>query len=355
MKRFVWKMALFAPILVLFFGVTIGVDPSGLFQGDQEQKIAAWMAEGYNITEAVNVDYRRVLKHYVGLIQKGPEVLVLGSSRAMGIDSSFFPGQSMYNASVPAAMLPDWVANYELFREHGFVPKKVLLGLDAHVFNVYVPSTMHLREEFARAAKRIGAPFEDNTPLVARIIDPRYAQIISPAYFQTGLPFLVPVLVKGRPEPQPTHETVAENKLVRADGSLVYEELRREILDQAAIDKKAGRYAEKHPEGLVNYRALDPRLCTLFERFVGSLRQDGVEVVFLITPFHPLTYSILMRNDAYTIIGDVEAYFRKVADANNITLYGSFDPDRCGFINTDFYDAVHSKPESIRRLLPNAS
>jgi hypothetical protein len=355
MKRFLLKMAWFIPLAVFFFGVNVWVDPSGLFLREQEQQIAQWMAEGYNVTGAVNIDYRRVLRNYVGDITKSPDVLILGSSRSMVLDSSFFPGQTLYNASTPAAQLPDLVVSYELFRERGLIPKRVVLGLDAHLFNGYLPRGMHLREEFARAVKRMDAPYEDNTPFLARFIDQRYAQLISPAYFQSALDVLPAALAMGRPQPRPTKDTEAEDKLVRADGSLVYERLRRELLEQEAIDYKASRYAEKHPEGLINYRSTDPKLKILFEKFVASMQGDGAEIVFLLTPFHPATYGVLMANDAYRIIADVETYYREYAKAHQVPIYGSFDPAVCGFINTDFYDAVHSKPEAIRRLLPAAS
>ena len=78
--------------------------------------------------------------------------------------------------------------------------------------------------------------------------------------------------------------------------------------------------------------------------------QDGVEVVFFLSPYHPLVYRHLVHSEEYRIVTDVEGYFRSVAAKKGIRIIGSYDPARIGLTESDFYDGMHPKPEAVRRL-----
>jgi len=349
MTRFALKALLLAPLALFFVGTNYFVDPAGLFHRDQERQVAAYLLEGRNVTNVRNHDDRRGLEYFVEGLPEARDVLVFGSSRTMTIDASFFPGETFFNASVPAANLQDLLANYQLFHERGFAPKRVLIGVEPHMLNAGYDNQRYLAEAYIRALVRLGLPATDPRPFLARWIDPRFSQLFSPSYFQVAVGYLPALLTRGRPVPEPTMAADGDQSVVRADGSLRYD-LKRRTRSPEDVRAKAARFVAKHPEELAHFHRLDPAAQERFEAFVRSLVDDGVEVLFLFAPYHPVTYDTLAANPSYAMVEEAQRYYRALADRLGITTYGSYDPAACGVPAAAFYDAVHSAPESLRTL-----
>ncbi len=355
MRKSFWlnilPIILLLPFFLFFLGVNILVDPSGLLRKSQEKQIAQWLNEGYGVINAINVDYRKIIKERTLSLNRKPDVVVLGSSRAMVIDSSFFPDQFLLNYSLPSANLEDIIVNYQILYESNKLPKEIILCPDLHYFNGYAKSAFHFYQEFQHALERMQIKQHTTlTDVVVQWIDPRYLQILSPGYFHESMRYL-PALVVGKlPRPAPIKDYETEEKVVRPDGSIIYESSRKQKT-QREVELKAERYAFKHPEGLVNYRNLDSTRKIIFEKFLKMVKEDGVQVKVILIPIHPRSYEILCQNKIYKIIIDVEKCMKDVFTSLDIPFYGSYDALKCGCAPTDFYDAVHAKPEAIKRIL----
>jgi len=355
MNRFIYKellpIILLTPFFLFFIFINVSIDPSGLLRKSQEKQIAKWLNEGYGVINAINVDYRKIVKERIALLGTKPDIIVMGSSRAMIIDSSFFPNRHLLNCSLPSANLEDIIANYQVLYEANKLPSKLILCPDLHYFNAYAKSNFHLFHEFDNAMQRM--EIVQNTTLkdfIIKWIDPRYFQILSPGYFQESIRFFPAWVVGKIPRPKPIEHYETEEKVIRPDGSIIYESSRRQRTQQE-IELKAERYAFKHPEGLINYRQLDPLRKQIFEEFLKIVKKDGVEIEIILIPIHPRSYDILSKNKIYKIIIDVEKYMVEVFNSLDIPVYGSFDATKCGCNSIDFYDAVHAKPEAIKRIL----
>ncbi|MDQ1256201.1 MAG: hypothetical protein QG656_797 [Candidatus Hydrogenedentes bacterium] len=342
-------MLLLAPAAVLLIGVNLWSDPAGLFRQRQEREIVQHLLEGKNVANVHNHDDRQNLRYFVAGLNTPKDVLVFGSSRLMVIDSSFFPGETLFNASVAAGTLRDLVADYQLFHEKGLIPKRIFIGVEPYMLNGGYSNKMYLRAEYHRGLDRLGLEEQDDLPILARFIDRRYAQLLSPTYFQVSLAFASGIIKNGRPEPYVTTEFEVDEQMIRADGSLSYG-LSRRALSRAEVEDKAFRFVSKHPEELANFRRLDPRLTRIFEVFTESLLAEGVQPVFIMAPYHPVSYRLMMENDTYRIAGEVQRYYEDFAVAHGIPVYGSYDPAACGFTADDFYDAAHCSREALVRL-----
>jgi len=64
-----------------------------------------------------------------------PNVVALGSSKLLQIDSSFFPNKLFINNSVSGATIDDFITIYFMYKKKGLAPKKIILGLDASLLN----------------------------------------------------------------------------------------------------------------------------------------------------------------------------------------------------------------------------
>src|SRR4051794_18801764 len=58
------------------------------------------------------------------------DVVIFGSSRALGISAEWFQPRSMFNAAVPAGDLDEMIAFFQLFLEAGKTPRLVVLELN---------------------------------------------------------------------------------------------------------------------------------------------------------------------------------------------------------------------------------
>lgn len=347
--RFGRKLLWTAPFFLFVAAVNVYVDPAGIFHRGEERQIAAYLLDGYNVANVYNHDDRRGLAYYAEGLRASKDVLVFGSSRTMVIDSQFFPGEKLFNASLTAATLRDVVAAYELFHERGFIPRKAVIGVEPYMFNGMYDNRLYLEDALGRACVRLGLPVPGATPVWMRAIDLRYFQILAPAYFQASMHDLAKVIALGRPKPYPTTDFEADTQMARADGSLNYA-VRRRARDAEEIRRKAERFTARNPEELSNFRVLDPGLCHMFEVFVNSLLEEGVEVIFLKAPYHPIAYKMLNENPAFQCVAKASAYFDSYAARHNIRVYGSYAATECGATEDDFYDAVHSSREALLRV-----
>ena len=113
----------------------------------------------------------------------------------------------------------------------------------------------------------------------------------------------------------------------------------------------ARKYISGNVYSLGKYEELDVALQTEIKAFISYLQAQGIEVVLYLTPYHPLVYSYLRDSEKYKIVLDAEKYFREVAAEYELTIVGSYDPERCGLSNEDFLDGMHMRREPVERIL----
>ena len=67
-------------------------------------------------------------------------------------------------------------------------------------------------------------------------------------------------------------------------------------------------------------------------------------------PYHPKAYDLLINSKKYKIIQEVEIWINDFAKNNNIKLYGSYNPNKYNFKETDFLDTHHVRKVSLNKL-----
>ena len=140
----------------------------------------------------------------------------------------------------------------------------------------------------------------------------------------------------------------------RSDGSVLYDvSFRSHTQDQILSDAmiQSGTFNSLHMEG---FTELSPTQCAAFEAFVNYAEENGTQVILLLTPFHPFLYDqLLAQPENYAGFLQVEDWVREYAAANNVPLYGSYDPLILeGIVEMDFYDGIHCTGEAITKFFP---
>ena len=355
-RRFLLKLLLLAlPVLLLVGGVDLLADPANLFQGAAyEAGIARLLAEGQNVAGLGDYDDRLVEKSYVSDLSQAPDILVLGSSRAMQIRATQFPGSTFFNAAVAEGTLGDAEAILQLYLERGLPPRLVIISLDP--WDLQEPDWLirwkSLYQERAAMLSLLGlpAPSGGRDPLATWR---KWTQVFSPSYFQASSRALAHRLfddaASGHRGYYTTTERVADLPIELADGSLVYDRKMRER-PAAAVEQEARTYAGKWQSQFRTVARVKPAGKTELEALVSYLQGLGVRICFYLGPYHPAVYAEMRDQHGYRIGGDMEDYIRGLGARLGVTVVGSYDPVRAGVTAADFFDGLHVKDTGAAKV-----
>ena len=333
--------------------VNLMADPANVFgPAHYEKELSRYLVEGRNVENVSNYNERLMQKFYVETINVKPDIIVIGSSRAMQISSDLFPGKRFFNASVSNAVVQDYVSIYELYRDRGLTPSTLILGLDPWVLNSNhgITRWKELEDDYLDAMDRISG--KKHLRLFKRsLIAQKYLMLLNPKYFQRSLRVLFQPEEKIKHDVTPTDAVNGEFPIKMSDGSYVYE---RAFREQTIDDVRASAVRIEEETRLSGFTSLDKSIQSILESFIDSVQKDNVEVIFFLTPYHPAYYERVLKNQNLKIILDVETYFRTLASEKNIKIIGSYDPSICGLTELDFYDRAHPKRVAIDQILQNA-
>ena len=83
------------------------------------------------------------------------------------------------------------------------------------------------------------------------------------------------------------------------------------------------------------------------------MKAKGVNVVFLLTPYHPWI-CLHVHNNPQELTGflQVEPWLRDYAKKNSIPLYGSYHAGRAGVPEELFFDGIHCKGDAFPLMFP---
>ena len=123
------------------------------------------------------------------------------------------------------------------------------------------------------------------------------------------------------------------------DGSIYYPYKDR-FPNFEEVEKIAKSYAQGSVYSLERYEEISN--IEIFEKLITYLKNNGVNVYFYLTPYHPTTYDILISQEKYKIINEVEIYVKEFAKQNNIKVVGSYNPHLLNLKNEHFFDGMHT-------------
>lgn len=353
--KFIKRILFLLPIPLVIIGFTYYVDPANIFKKERYYKqIAKILLQGKNIANLVNYDERLLQKYYINGLPEKRDVVILGSSRIMLIDSNMYKGQSFFNNSVSGATLEDYLAIYWMYYKRKLIPSTMVIGLDPWLLNKNHGQVRFesVREDYQEMVNYLEGKNEKFK--IADIIPSKYYELISPSYFQSSFSLWYKNLrsvKKNTRKYYVTTENLVKETLKYADGSLGDNEKSRNVSPEK-VYLSAIEYTNIEPVySLGNFTQLDPVFTGQFDKLIDLMLKDKVKIVFFLSPYHPVTYNNLVKSDKYKIIVEVQRYFEKFAKNKNIEIRGSYNPNDYSLTNLDFYDGMHLKQNAIKRIL----
>lgn len=337
MNRFIKKTLMMAiPLLLLVVLVNYFGDAAKLFNSDYEKEMVNILNKGLSITNFSNYDERIFQRELVTSMANSPEVIVIGSSRTMLINQSYFPDKKFINNSVSGAIIQDLIGIFQIYKEKGFYPKRIIIGIDPTIFNSNASgSRWKSIKEFYERYKNINKSSSQTT-----FLNEKYSELFSLSYFQASLKELPKVII-GQSKPFPTMLNFNSTNTKLADGSLVYGEIYRNASPNE-IDKKIKDFASNSISN--NFDSLSIENWQEFDGFIQALQSTGIVVDIFLCPYAPKVYQQMKDRNP---IEECELKLKKYAINNGIKVFGSYNPDALNFDQSYFYDGNHVKEKAI--------
>ena len=327
-------------------------------------RIGGQMAEkSMNVAGLEESDFndRKLLLACLTKQKEAKEVIVAGSSRVMNFDHTMFGTDSFYNTALSESTVYDLLAVAGILEQNDRMPKKIIIGVDAFLFNashnndrwmeledyaVYMESQL---ENAGYAAS--GTVIGDSDAIEAgQTRKPKMntgrdnSKWLSLDYFR----YNVTLLPKNkRFEVTYTSDWEAEQYLKHYDGSIAYQRSLREV-DVKDVEELTRQSIEEHViYRLTDFDEIDGRSMELFSALIDYLQDRGVEVILYLPPYSPMMYNYIESDEQYRIVYQVEEAIREMAVCKQVALYGSYDPAGSGLEMTDLYDIYHVKTEKM--------
>lgn len=336
MKKFIYKTAIFSTIISLsviminYFG-----DAGNLFSKSLELEIVE-MLKFNNVENISDYDERVFQREFINSLQIKPDIIALGSSRVLSIDSDFFNEKIFINNGVSGASIEDLIAIYQMYKSKDMLPKEIILGVDPWLFNINNGQKRWLSIE--KEYNEYYNFLEPNFNLGFKIF--KYTQLLSPSYLQASIKNFINLK-----KFTPTEKKDNENTTKLKDGSISYGKVRREI----TIDKVnylAKIYIQNEIYSLEQYKLISPEKFIEFQNLCLDILEKDIKLSFFLAPYHPLVYQKIIKD--YVIVLDVEKEITEFAINKKIKLIGSFSPLKAGVNNKDFFDAMHLQKSSVK-------
>jgi hypothetical protein len=263
----------------------------------------------------------------------------------MQLRSDYFPGHTFFNHAMQRAVLEDLVAIWQLYRRRGWEPKQVIIGVDAWL----------LDGEYWKEYWQVLRPAYDEIVRDWNLPSPN-ADLVRDAFadLDERRRLLVAATVGSEISFFKTQLDGLDEFVRRRDGSVSYHASFRERSTKTVMETI--RNSVSFPRHQVSAEML-----LLLRSFCAHLHADGVNVSFIIPPYHPTFYGLEGKNasgkvikgyDHYlAVMNEVEQTIHRIADACSGNVIGSFDPRRVNARDDEFFDWIHPKPPVFERML----
>lgn len=315
-------------------------DSFGLFTARTELMLGAKsVAEGKMIAGLRDYDERLFQKMIFSNFKQYPDVVIVGSSRSMLIESSMVTdvgSEKVFNHSVSGASLEDYMAIIAMYAKIKHLPKRVIIGIDPWIFNInnLQGKWRSLEKEFNFMSDTIAKHKTDGDERL-NIEQNKLQQLLN---YEVTKANIVNLLKKDKIRVVINDQV--DSMIKRSDGSIAYPFESRfqtdvKTLALARKDTSGPSYSQNGYTKLSN--------TILFENFIDYLLSQGVTIQFFLPPYHPIVYNYLSNNPKYAMMNMAEKYIDNFAKQRKIKVCGSYNPNIFGFTNENFTDGMHGR------------
>ena len=307
--------------------------PDSIFS--TESMVAKKLSRGFSVASP-GLEKRNFSKFKILYNENNPKNIIVGSSRIAFIGENLLQESSL-NLSVGTATLEDQIA-LTMLSISILKPQRILLAADPWLFNKkefppYSSRWKFLEKEYYTAKKMI----IEKLPLM---FFKNASKLKIKSNFIYDKINIFYNLVNIRQNKIYNENYFAKRRTFFPDGTEKFVENPNEI-----IDKKFSHFFDPYEESLEKKQ--------LFEEFIFYLLENKIQPVFLLIPIYETSYELSLKESDLLI--NIEKYFLKFADKNNIRVFGSYNPKLVFCEKNEFRDLIHPKISCINKIINNQS
>ena len=307
--------------------------PNSIFS--TESMVAKKLSRGFSVASP-GLEKRNFSKFKILYNENNPKNIIVGSSRIAFIGENLLQESSL-NLSVGTATLEDQIA-LTMLSISILKPQRILLAADPWLFNKkefppYSSRWKFLEKEYYTAKKMI----IEKLPLM---FFKNASKLKIKSNFIYDKINIFYNLVNIRQNKIYNENYFAKRRTFFPDGTEKFVENPNEI-----IDKKFSHFFDPYEESLEKKQ--------LFEEFIFYLLENKIQPVFLLIPIYETSYELSLKESDLLI--NIEKYFLKFADKNNIRVFGSYNPKLVFCEKNEFRDEIHPKISCINKIINNQS
>lgn len=346
-----WAVAaIFAGMAALVFGSVGAINhraqPLTYSAAAQDALATSLAAGGHAALADANIDWRSLRVQHIARLSPAPEVVLFGGSRWQEADASAAPGRRFYNAFVTNDFFEDIVALTTLLHSTGKLPQTLILSV--RFFSVdylerHDPLWWRLlSSDYRTMSAQLGIPAHSwsNSVAVGQM-----SRLLSAETAWTQLrkaPWNAPAW---QPVATPQHDTL---NVVGSDGALRFSAQHLRTLTPEVVEQDVLDTAAQHRQRRIR---IDRPLVAQLGTLIGFLKQQGVQVVLVQTPFHPSYYRAIQGSPYHDDLLQIEADTRRIAAQAGARVIGGLDALAQGCRSTDFRDFNHASAACLRQVL----
>lgn len=293
-----------------------------------------------------NINWRALRREQIRQMTSTPDIVILGGSRWWEAHADQFPGRTLFNSWVSNDEAEDALALTYLLDQAGRLPKTMILSLRFISFQPPpqrdTPEWQEWAPEYSAMARKLGLsphPLPQNVPV----------KQWSGLLYLPGL-YDRTVQVSQVPETPGATDRTQLDKLdvIAPDGSVhwsrAHEAKYTKANTDAAVRRELRSIGQTAP-------AIDLSLVDMLGKAIGYLRDKGVNVLLLQTPYHPDFYRAVQARPFGQLLRRLEHIGDDLASRYGVRSVGGYDPTNVGCTANEFIDQIHPRPGCLTKVL----
>ena len=346
-----------------FITFNYSIDPYGRYKALASKNVLEKLAASQNdvLITGFNYNDRLLFKNYISVVPK-PGLVILGGSRILNIDADIFTPEAgrVLNAGVSGGTIRDYVGIWQVLKNQGKIPVRVLLFIDLQSvysnltgIGWYTLSCPFLTFEYGRI---------NFSKYLKLILKTSHAKTSFHLESLSSLDLLEKSWGHLR-SGQKIRSRLVSKKLLGPRDAAKTPSLAMIVPEPSEEDKKQSfieHWGEENGKGessiLSNWNNFDEGAFTELSSLIEDMRANKTEVTVFMMPSMPLSYQQMQKNpkamtNLMIFLGKVSSSCRQYGAG----FYDALHEHHEDVLNTDFKDGVHLKKESIDRFLSKAA
>ena len=347
-------LKLFSVIPLICFLVITNIyeDPANIFH-NESREIAESLVDGYAAYSATGNGNEKEVKHnLIMLMPNETDCIAVGPSLVMCVNKDIVGTDSFINLGVSGANMNDILAQFGLMNIYGKKTKRVILCVDSYFFD----------EEFYASEEARNATLMPYTEYMLQILngeDPmpvdynagndiktQIEQAFSVTYFQASWD---QVVLNGTYTMSDKRWGILSDDF---DGSKPYYGVDGSWTYAASYQANDANYVLEQCEryDIKKQFACDRHISgyskDIFEKLIGYLTEQGIEVELYLCPLAPSLWDRLeAEKEHYAILDEISEFAKEMSDKYDLKITGSYNPYELGIKDENFYDSRHVRRE----------